>query len=101
MVKAMRNSDLHIAVAGSETILDSNARKKISSAFSDVFEGSAKKVSDVIEANFVELVYEVKAPVVNDSELIQEFFESLEIVLDELAEFNPHFTQLKHGDKNA
>ena len=101
MVKVMRNSDLHIAVAESEAVLDSKARQKIDSAFSDVFEGSAKKVSDVTEAHFVELVYEVKAPVVNDNELVQEFFESLEIVLDELAEFTPHFTQLKLGDKNA
>lgn len=101
MIKNMRESSLHVAVAGNLTNLDKKRRDKVESVFKDIFASSASKISEAEEENEVELVYEIKTPIIKDENLLQEFYENLEVLLEELREFTPHFTQFKRGDLHA
>lgn len=98
MVKAMRNSSLHIALSGKASDLDDKIKKKIDYTFNSLFEDSSEIVSSVEVTTEGELIYEIKTPVVNDKDITREFFENIEVLLDELTEFNPHFTQFKRVD---
>lgn len=99
MVKAMRDSSLHITLNGVARELN-ESKSNIEKIFAELFEESAVLVSDARGDLEAEIIYEIKTPVVNDDEMTKEFFSSLEVLLDELKEFNPHFTQFRRVDVN-
>lgn len=102
MIKSMRKSSLYIAITGDSEDLTSSEKSRIKTLFSGLFEKSARKVSDVAESKFAEIVYEVDKPLLRDKESLEEFFSSLEVALEELKEYNPHFTHFKKdSDINA
>lgn len=94
----MRASSLYIAIVGTADELNDKTKEKINLAFEDIFDGKVKKISDVKEDLDNEVIYEVFTPVVNDEALTKEFFEGLEILLEELREFDPHFTQIRRNE---
>ena len=96
---AMRESSLYIALAGTISSLDNKAKAEVENVFKDVFNEAAVKLSDIQESGEVELVYEIQTPVIKDDTLVKEFYENLEVLLEELKEHNPHFTQFKREDK--
>lgn len=100
-MKMMRESSLYVAVAGNVTTLGDREKLDVHKVFVDIFEDTASKVSDVKQDDEVEVVYEIKTPVVTDDVMVREFYESLEVLLEELSEYDPHFTQFKRGDINA
>ncbi len=97
MIKSMRESSLYIALAGPQTVLDKHGLSKVDKVFKEIFGDSSKKASVAQEEEEIEVVYEIQKPIVQDEILMKEFFENLEIILEELQEFTPHFTQLKRG----
>ncbi len=98
MVNAMRESSLHVALVGSKSELDDKAKNKIEYTFNSLFESSAKKVSETTASTMNEIIYEVKTPIVKDDYMTKEFYENLEVLLYELIDFNPHFTQFRRVD---
>lgn len=98
MVNAMRNSSLHIALSGTDSELDDKARNKIKYTFESLFDDSAEEVSDTEDSTISEIIYELRTPVVQDEYMTKEFYENLEVLLYELIEFNPHFTQFRRVD---
>lgn len=97
MVKTMRNSSLYIALSGRASELE-KAKPKLEHTFSSLFEDSAKRVSEIKEEINGEFIYEIKTPIMNDENVTKEFFENLEVLLYELIDFNPHFTQFRRVD---
>lgn len=93
----MRNSSLYIFISGKESELGDKAKEKMEHTFKSLFSELATKVSDERDKveQVIEIVYEIKTPIIQDESLVKEFFENLEILLDELSEFNPHFTQFR------
>lgn len=100
VVRTMRDSSLYIAISGSVNMLDKPTKERIELVFSDIFNNSAKKVSEVevdVDGDS-EMIYEIPTPIIKDDILVKEFFEDLEVLLEELKDFKPHFTQFKRGD---
>lgn len=99
MVNIMRNSSLYVSISAKESELDKNSKNKIKHTFKDLFEESAKLVSEISYSSESELIYEIKTPVIQDDQLTKELYENLEVMFYELAEYNPHFTQFRRVDK--
>lgn len=97
MVKHMRNASLYVALNGSMSEL-SKSEDRFGKIFLELFEDKAELVSKAGEELAGELIYEIKTPVFNDEELTRDFFGSLEVLFDELIEFDPYFTQFRRVD---
>lgn len=97
MVKHMRNSSLFVALNGSMSEL-SKSEKTFEKIFLELFEDTAELVSKAGESLAGEFIYEIKTPVFNEEELTKDFFGSLEVLFDELIEFDPYFTQFRRVD---
>ena len=91
-------SNMYIAISGNDTDLDEKNIKHVDKVFNEILEGQCNVVSDIQHKDVIEIVYEIKIPMISDNGIIREFYESLEILLDELSEFEPHFTQFEKGD---
>lgn len=98
MINGAQNSKLHIVITGAANEIDDKVKSKVNHIFNSLFNESAKKVSEVSESRDVELIYEVQTPVFKDEYIMKEFYENLEVLLDELKDFHPHFTQFKGVD---
>lgn len=98
MKQAMRDSSLHIAISGSESELDNEMKNKIEHTFKSLFDDSTRKISETKSSTVNEIIYELKTPVVHDEHMTKEFYENLEVLLYELIDFNPHFTQFRRVD---
>ena len=85
-------TDLHIAIFGTEMYIDKDARDKISDIFEEYFGSRANKVSDVSEADSVEIIYSVATPVFETTGSSEDFFDNLLSVIEELDDFSPFFT---------
>jgi len=94
-----QDSNLYIAIAGDKTALNKDARKKIAATFDNVFTSSAKKISDVTEDEVTELVYEIQLPLNKEDVIYRDFYSNLEVLLEELSGYCPHFTRFAKGDK--
>lgn len=94
MSKVMRNSSLYVALNGRDRELIAS-REKIEKVFSELFEDSAKLVSESHEEFNGEFIYEIKTPIVNDEEMTKDFFGSLEVMFEELIEYTPYFTKFR------
>lgn len=101
MVKAMRDSNLYIAIEAKTEELTISRKEEVHKVFEEIFESSFEVVSDVTESDTVEVVYSIRTPIVKDDVLVKEFYENLEILLEELEEYYPHFTQFNRGGKYA
>ena len=101
MVKTMRDSNLYIAIEAKTEELTISRKEEVHKVFEEIFESSFEVVSDVTESDTVEVVYSIRTPIVKDDVLAKEFYENLEILLEELEEYYPHFTQFNRGGKYA
>lgn len=99
MASTMRNSSLYVALSGKQSELNEKTKDRIKHAFESLFEDSAQKVSQTVDSTTVEIIYELKTPVVHDEHMTKEFYENLEVLLYELMDFNAHFTQFRRVDK--
>lgn len=97
----MRDSDIYIAISIKDSEINKNLRYKIEHTFKDLFRNNAKKISDVKDSSNgeTEIIYEINTPVVQENHITKEFYENLEVLLYELIDFNPHFTQFRRVDK--
>ena len=86
------NSNLHIAIQGDISIFTHKNEAHIERTFKEIFETS-KKISDVSADDYREIVYSINTPLLKDDKYLDEFYSDLEILLDELKDYNPHFTQ--------
>lgn len=86
------NPKLHIAIQSNVEVLSSLSMLKIEHTFKDIFP-DYKKVSDVSTEEKREIVFAINTPFLNRNEDLKEFFSDLEILLDELKEYEPYFTQ--------
>lgn len=95
----MRNCEqtpnLFISVSGANDLLDTNAQETIYDTFDKIFGNSCSKIYDIKVDNHIEIVYEIKAPIITNNELIENFYDEIKQLLKELSDFNPHFTQHK------
>lgn len=98
MDSCIRDSSLYISIGGDSSFIDNNTRKEIEDTFEGIFEQSFVKVSDVEMSDEIEMIYEVKTPIIRNENLIKEFYNKLETLLEELSDFSPHFTQYERGD---
>lgn len=98
MSNCISGSNLYIYVGGDSGFIDNNTKKEIEDAFEEIFETSFVKVSDIRMSGKVEMVYEIKAPIIKNEGLNREFYRKLEMLLEKLSDFNPHFTQYERGD---
>lgn len=90
-----RVSSLYIVITGSLTEIDIYSYERISNTFEDLFGDSTERVSSVKTSENTELIYEIRPPIFVDDETFREFYSDLEVLLDELKEFDPHFTQFR------
>lgn len=97
----MRDSNLYIAIEAKTEELTISRKEEVHKVFEEIFESSFEVVSDVTESDTVEVVYSIRTPIVKDDVLAKEFYENLEILLEELEEYYPHFTQFNRGGKYA
>lgn len=97
----MRDSDIYVAISCKDSEINKNVRYKIEHTFKDLFGNNAKKVSEVKDSSDgeTEIIYEINTPVVQENHMTKEFYENLEVLLYELIDFNPHFTQFRRVDK--
>lgn len=98
MENYIKNSSFYIAIGGDSNIFDKDTKNKIYNTFERIFENSFNKISDIHIGSESEMIYEIKTPVINDENLTVDFLKKTEKVLEELSEFNPHFTQYERGD---
>ena len=87
-------SDLQVALFGRRSELDENSRKKIEDTFYSLFEDQATLVSDTHDyaEQVDELIYNIRTPIIQDDEMMRDFFSNLEILFEELTENRPYFT---------
>lgn len=97
MLGNMRSSSVFISIRDTVVNLDERASGKIEEVFYELFseEDSKgyKRVSDTTVAEVREIIYEILTPVLKDDGLNVDFYENLEVLLEELSEYNAHFTQ--------
>ena len=79
-------------------MFDTKARKEIDNTFKEIFENSFRKLADIQVDSESEIIYEIMVPAINDENLIMSFLKKTERLLEELNDFNPHFTQYERGD---
>lgn len=94
----IKDSNLYISIGGDSNMFDTKARKEIDNTFEKIFENSFKKLSDIQVDSESEMIYEIMVPAINDENLIMSFLKKTERLLEELNDFNPHFTQYERGD---
>lgn len=91
-MESMINANLHIAIQGNVNIFTKENEKHINKTFKEIFETS-KKVSDVSADDYREIIYSINTPLFKNDKFFEELYSDLEILLDELKEYSPHFTQ--------
>lgn len=100
-MNSMRDSDIYIAISAGDSEINKNVKCKIEHTFKELFGNNARKVSEVKDSSNgeIEIIYEINTPVVQENHITKEFYENLEVLLYELIDFNPHFTQFRRVDK--
>lgn len=94
-------SSLHLAIISNTYEFTKDKEKRVNYVMESLFPEQNKVVSRVSgkssDSN-IELIYEIQRPVFNEETATKEFYENLEILLEELREYNPHFTQYRRVD---
>lgn len=98
MNKNIRDSSVYISISSNTATIDESVKDYIDSIFKELFNSSAHKISDISAGSDTEIVYEIMSPIIDNDSIVKEFFENMEILLEELKDYNPHFTQHKRGD---
>lgn len=91
-MESIINSNLHIAIQGSIEMFTKENEAHIDRTFKEIFETS-KKVSDVSADDYREIIHSISTPLFKNDKFFEELYSDLEILLEELKEYNPHFTQ--------
>lgn len=91
-MEAIINSNLYIAIQGSIEMFTKENEAHIYKTFKEIFETS-KKVSDVSADDYREIIHSIITPLFKNDKFFEELYSDLEILLEELKEYNPHFTQ--------
>lgn len=91
------NSNVYVSLRGESSLFDEKTERQIGEIFNGLFEESSSKVSDLKVDDTTEIIYEIKTPIMKEENIMREFFEKLEILLESLSDYNPHFTQFKGG----
>lgn len=86
------SSNFYISIQGSVDIFDQVSINHITKTFEEIFP-KYEIVSDVSTEDYKEVIYSINTPLLKDGEALKEFYCDLEILLEELKEYNPHFTQ--------
>lgn len=97
MENIILNSNVYISLVGESSIFDVRAMKEIDKTFKGLFEDINEKISDLRTEDITEIIYEIKSPIMREDGLMIEFYERLEVLLESLKDYNPHFTQIKGG----
>lgn len=98
MIRTVEDTSLYIAINGRESELDNSAKDKINSIFLKTFDDLAENISNVKGDYDIELVYEIKIPIMKNEVIMEEYFENLKSIFNELIDYNPYFTQLEKRD---
>lgn len=91
------NSNIYISFRGESSLFDDKTKDQINKTFNGLFEETSNKISDLKVNETTEIIYEIKTPIMKEENIMREFFEKLEILLESLNDYNPHFTQFKGG----
>ena len=97
MENIILNSNVYISLVGESSIFDVRAMKEIDKTFNGLFENTNEKISELKADDVTEIIYEIKSPIMREEGLMIEFYERLEVLLESLKDYNPHFTQIKGG----
>ena len=97
MENIILNANVYISLVGESSIFDVRAIEEIDKTFNGLFENTNEKISELKADDVTEIIYEVKYPVMREEGLMREFYEGLEVLLESLEDYNPHFTQVKGG----
>lgn len=91
MINIDRSTCLNIAI-NDEISLESG--EKIDLVFKELFGEAAHKILGQ-EEDKVEVIYRINKPIGNNDEILKDFYQDLEILLEELREYRPYFTQVE------
>ena len=97
MENIILNANVYISLVGESSIFDVRAIDEIDKTFNGLFENANEKISELKADDVTEIIYEIKSPVMREEGLMIEFYEGLEVLLEALEDYNPHFTQVKGG----
>lgn len=97
MENIILNANVYISLVGESSIFDVKAIETIDKTFNGLFENTNEKISELKADDVTEIIYEVKYPVMREEGLMREFYEGLEVLLESLEDYNPHFIQAKGG----
>lgn len=94
-------SSLHLAIISSTYDFNKEKEKRAQYVIDSLFPESNSIVSKVEgdgSYSNIEIIYEIQKPVFSDENTSREFYENLEVLLEELKEYYPHFTQYRRVD---
>lgn len=97
MENIILNANVYISLVGESSIFDVRAIEEIDKTFNGLFENTNEKISELKADDVTEIIYEIKSPVMREEGLMIEFYEGLEVLLEALEDYNPHFIQVKGG----
>lgn len=96
MLDKVEKSSIHVALVSKRETINDYDKETIDYIFSEAFgEDHQNKVSEAVADHHVEIIYEVKTPIMKNDDIFDEFYKDLRFVFSELQEYSPHFTQLK------
>lgn len=94
------NSNLHLVLSSNSEDLCEVEERKVDYLLKDLFGQTFTKMARIDNsAEDVEIIYSIQKPVFTEHSIMKTFYFDLEILLEELREFNPHFTQLRGIDE--
>ena len=97
MENIILNANVYISLVGESSIFDVKAIEEIDKTFNGLFENANEKISELKADDVTEIIYEVKSPIMREEGLMIDFYEGLEVLLESLKDYNPHFIQVKGG----
>lgn len=103
MIKTTVESSIHVAFFGKLSELNDKSFEKIKKTFKRLFGSQALMVSNVedVSEQVKEIVYEIKTPIIQDENMLRDFFDKLESLFNELKDFSPCFTSYTKPDRKV
>lgn len=95
MLDKIEKSCIHIAVVSKGEVISDSDKEFINSVLFDTFGVYQEMISEATSDQHVEIIYEVKTPVMKNDDILDKFYKDLRFVFSELSDYNPHFTQFK------
>lgn len=101
MSKTKNDSSLHLVIVSKSSEFRKEEEDRVNKAFKELFENNYEEVSRAIDdEQEIEIIYSIQMPVFEEEAANREFYENLEVLLEELRDYSPHFTQFRRVDTN-